>query len=103
MNLFDRSFSPLVFGQPQVPASIFVAAGALWATPTPAAAFSAPLPSAKGGFGDFHEYTSSHAGRWRGLWRTYDSDGAEQGDADRMDTTLDLSADGKTLTHVNTL
>lgn len=82
-------------------AVLLLGAGTLWATPS--AAFSLPVPSPKGDFSDFHEFTKSHAGRWRGLWRTYDSEGVEQGDPDRMDTTLDLSPDGKTLTHVNTL
>lgn len=81
-------------------AGLLLGAG-LWATPS--AAFSLPVPPPKGDFGDFYEYTKSHVGRWRGLWRTYDSEGVEQGPPDRMDTTLDLSSDGKTLTHVNTL
>lgn len=37
------------------------------------------------------------------MWSTYDKAGAKQGDPDRMDTTISLSPDGATVTHVNTL
>eukprot|EP00903_Cladosiphon_okamuranus_P007036 g6841.t1 len=83
-------------------AALLLGAGTLWATPC--SAFCVPVPaSSPRDFSDFYEYTKSHVGRWRGLWRTYDSEGVEQGDPDRMDTAIDLSSDGKTLSHANTL
>ncbi|CAM9704129.1 unnamed protein product [Scytosiphon promiscuus] len=52
---------------------------------------------------EWDDYTTHHVGRWRGLWSTYDTAGAKQGDPDRMDTTISLSPDGGTIKHVNTL
>lgn len=71
-----------------------------------AAAFCAP--ASPGPAQDFRqrewsEYTTRHAGNWRGVWATYDPTGTPQGEADRMDTNLELSSCGTTIKHVNTL
>lgn len=63
-------------------------------------AFSVPLAP---GQREWNEYTASHVGRWRGMWTTYDAAGVQQGEADRIDTTIQLSSDGTTVKHVNTL
>lgn len=52
---------------------------------------------------EWNEYTTRQAGNWRGVWTTYDPAGTPQGEADRMDTNLDLSSCGTTIKHVNTL
>ncbi|CAM9997161.1 unnamed protein product, partial [Laminaria digitata] len=71
----------------------------------------AQLLSTAAGFGiplvprqqEWNDYTASHAGKWRGVWTTYDPSGVQQGEADRVDTTLDLSSDGTHMRHMNTL
>ncbi|CAM9173829.1 unnamed protein product [Ectocarpus sp. 12 AP-2014] len=78
---------------------VVLGAAALVHLPT-VLAFSLPLsPSGR----DWNDYRVQHVGKWRGLWTTYDSAGVERGDPDRMDTTISLSADGKSVAHVNTL
>lgn len=52
---------------------------------------------------EWNDYTASHAGKWRGVWTTYDPSGVQQGEADRVDTTLELSSDGTHIRHMNTL
>lgn len=69
---------------------------------SPGLSFSLPSPQVPCQR-EWDDYTTHHVGRWRGLWSTYDPAGAKQGDPDRMDTTISLSPDGATITHVNTL
>lgn len=52
---------------------------------------------------EWNDYTANHVGKWRGMWTTYDAAGNQQGDSDRVDTTIELSPDGKTLRHTKTL
>lgn len=52
---------------------------------------------------EWNDYTASHAGKWRGVWTTYEPSGIQQGEADRVDTTLELSSDGTHIRHMNTL
>lgn len=52
---------------------------------------------------EWDDYTASHVGKWRGMWTTYDAAGNQQGDSDRVDTTIELSPDGQTLRHTKTL
>lgn len=68
-----------------------------------AVAFSIPGKPVDARQREWHDYTANQAGRWRGLWTTYDPSGNQQGDPDRMDTTLDLSSNGQVMKHVNTL
>lgn len=74
--------------------------------PWRSAAFCAPVspgPPQDSRQREWIDYTSSHAGNWRGVWTTYDPEGMRQGEADRMDTNLELSADRTTMKHINTL
>lgn len=66
----------------------------------PATGFGVPLMPRQQ---EWSEYTASHAGKWRGVWTTYDPAGVQQDEPDRIDTTLELSRDGTHLRHVNTL
>lgn len=52
---------------------------------------------------EWETFARTQAGKWRGLWTTYDHNGAQQGAPDWIDTNLELSPDGKRIRHVNTL
>lgn len=52
---------------------------------------------------EWESFVATNAGKWRGIWTTYDDLGAQQGEPDRMDTSLELSSDGERIKHVNTL
>lgn len=76
-------------------------------TALPQTSMSFCVPVAPGSTGDARErewgdFIRNH-GRWRGQWTTYDECGIQQGQADRLDTNLQLSPDGTRMAHVNTL
>lgn len=65
--------------------------------------FGVPLVPRQPRLQEWNDYIANQAGKWRGVWTTYDPLGIQQGEADRVDTTLELSSDDSHLRHVNTL